>query len=168
MNKMSNPTITLIVAAAENNAIGINNQMPWHLPNDFKYFKKNTLAHSVLMGRKTYDAIGKALPDRRNIVITRNADFQAEEVDVANSIQEALLYCRDEHEIFIIGGANIYQQALPLANKVLLTRVHTTIKGDAFFPELSPEEWKLTAADPHQSDERHAFDYTFEVYHRQQ
>ena len=163
---MSNQTITLIVAASENNAIGINNQMPWHLPNDFKYFKRNTIAHSVLMGRKTFDAIGKALPDRRNIVITRNADFQGEDIDVANSIQEALLYCRDEREVFIIGGANIYQQALPLANKVLLTRVHTTIQGDAFFPELSPEEWDLVSSEAHQADDKHAFDYTFEVYNR--
>lgn len=163
---MSNPTITLIVAASENNAIGIDNQMPWHLPNDFKYFKKNTIEHSVLMGRKTFEAIGKALPDRRNIVITRNTDFQGEDIDVANSIQEALLYCRDEREVFIIGGANIYQQALPLANKVLLTRVHTTIKGDAFFPELPAEEWKLVSSDAHQADEKHEFAYTFEVYTR--
>lgn len=163
---MSNPTITLIVAASDNNAIGINNQMPWHLPNDFKYFKRNTMEHSVLMGRKTFDAIGKPLPDRRNIIITRNADFQGEDIDVANSIHEALLYCRDEREVFIIGGANIYQQALPLANKVLLTRVHTTIQGDAFFPELASEEWQLISADPHQADDKHAFDYTFEVYSR--
>lgn len=163
---MNNPTITLIVASAENNAIGINNQMPWHLPNDFKYFKRNTMAHSVLMGRKTFDAIGKPLPDRRNIVITRNANFQGEDIDVANSIQEALLYCRDEREVFIIGGANIYQQALPLANKVLLTRVHTHIEGDAFFPELPAEEWELVSADPHQADDRHVFNYTFEVYTR--
>lgn len=163
---MNNPTITLIVAAAENNAIGINNQMPWHLPNDFKYFKRNTMAHSVLMGRKTFDAIGKPLPDRRNIVITRNANFQGEDIDVANSIQEALLYCRDEREVFIIGGANIYQQALPLANKVLLTRVHTHIEGDAFFPELPAEEWKLVSSEPHQADDKHAFNYTFEVYTR--
>lgn len=163
---MSNPTITLIVAASENNAIGIDNQMPWHLPNDFKYFKRNTVEHSVLMGRKTFEAIGKALPDRRNIVITRNANFQGEDIDVANSIQEALLYCRDEREVFIIGGANIYQQALPLANKVLLARVHTTIKGDAFFPELPSEEWELVASDSHQADDKHAFAYTFEVYTR--
>lgn len=163
---MSNPTITLIVAASENNAIGINNQMPWHLPNDFKYFKRSTIEHSVLMGRKTFEAIGKALPDRRNIVITRNANFQGEDIDVANSIQEALLYCRDEREVFIIGGANIYLQALPLANKVLLTRVHTTIQADAFFPELSSEEWELISAEPHQADDKHAFNYTFEVYTR--
>ena len=163
---MSNPTITLIVAASENNAIGINNQMPWHLPNDFKYFKRNTIEHSVLMGRKTFESIGKALPDRRNIVITRNADFQGADIDVANSIQEALLYCRDEREVFIIGGANIYQQALPLANKVLLTRVHTTIQGDAFFPTLSSEDWEMISAEPHQADDKHAFNYTFEVYKR--
>lgn len=163
---MSDTKITLIVAAAENNAIGKNNQMPWHLPNDFKYFKKNTLEHSVIMGRKTFESIGKPLPERRNIILTRDMNFTHEEVDVANSINEVLNYCRDEREIFIIGGAEIYKQTLPLADKILLTRVHTTIDGDAYFPELLNHEWKLVSADKHEKDEKHAFDYTFEVYER--
>lgn len=163
---MSDLKITLIVAAAENNAIGKNNQMPWHLPNDFKYFKKNTLEHSVVMGRKTFESIGKPLPERRNIVMTRDLRYSNDEVDVANSIQEIITYCRDEREIFIIGGAEIYQQALPLANRILLTRVHTTIDGDAFFPELLDHQWKLVSAEKHEKDEKHAFDYTFEVYEK--
>lgn len=163
---MSENKITLIVAAAENNAIGKNNQMPWHLPNDFKYFKKNTLEHSVVMGRKTFESIGKPLPERRNIVLTRDLKYANQEVDVANSIQEVITYCRDEREIFIIGGAEVYKQALPLANKILLTRVHTTIDGDAYFPELLDHQWKLVSAEKHQKDEKHAFDYTFEVYER--
>jgi len=163
---MSENKITLIVAAAENNAIGKNNQMPWHLPNDFKYFKKNTLEHSVVMGRKTFESIGKPLPERRNIVLTRDLKYANQEVDVANSIQEVITYCRDEREIFIIGGAEVYKQALPLANKILLTRVHTTIDGDAYFPELLDHQWKLISAEKHQKDEKHAFDYTFEVYER--
>lgn len=138
--------ITLIVAAAENNAIGKDNQMLWHLPNDFKYFKKQTLNHSVVMGRKTFESIGKPLPERRNIVITRNPDWMADDVDVANSLDEVLTYCRDEREIFIIGGANIYKQALPLASKVLLTRVHTNIDGDAYFPTLEPKDWDLVGS----------------------
>lgn len=164
---MNNLTITLIVAATENNIIGKNNQMPWHLPNDFKYFKKVTLGHSVIMGRKTFDAIGKPLPERRNIVVTRNQDFNPPEVDTANSLNEALLYCRDEREIFIIGGANIYAQSLPFANRVLLTRVHTELDGDAKFPELAPQEWLLESEERHEADEKHAFAYTFQVYVRQ-
>jgi len=163
---MSDTKITLIVAAAENNAIGKGNRMPWHLPNDFKYFKEKTLNHSVVMGRKTFESIGKPLPERRNIVMTKNTNYLHEEVDVVNNIDELLLYCRDEREIFIIGGAEIYKQTLPLAHKVLLTRVHTTVDGDAFFPELPANEWKLISAEKHEKDDRHAFDYTFEVYER--
>ena len=163
---MSDTKITLIVAAAENNAIGKDNKMPWHLPNDFKYFKKNTLEHSVVMGRKTFESIGKPLPERRNIILTRDMNYTHEEVDVANSVQEVQNYCRDEREIFIIGGAEIYKQTLPLADKVLLTRVHTTINGDAYFPELLDHEWNLVSAEKHEKDEKHAFDYTFEVYKR--
>ncbi|TCV12271.1 dihydrofolate reductase [Sphingobacterium alimentarium] len=163
---MSDTKITLIVAAAENNAIGKDNKMPWHLPNDFKYFKKNTLEHSVVMGRKTFESIGKPLPERRNIILTRDMNYTHEEVDVANSVQEVQNYCRDEREIFIIGGAEIYKQTLPLADKVLLTRVHTTINGDAYFPELLDHEWNLVSAEKHEKDEKHAFDYTFEVYER--
>lgn len=163
---MSDTKITLIVAAAENNAIGKNNQMLWHLPNDFKYFKKNTLEHSVVMGRKTFESIGKPLPERRNIILTRDMNYIGEEVDIANSVQEVLNYCRDEREIFIIGGAEIYKQTLPLANKIHMTRVHTTIDGDAYFPELLDHKWKLVSAEKHEKDEKHAFDYTFEVYER--
>lgn len=163
---MSDTKITLIVAAAENNAIGKDNQMLWHLPNDFKYFKKNTLEHSVVMGRKTFVSIGKPLPERRNIILTRDMNYSHEEVDVANSVQEVLNYCRDEREIFILGGAEIYKQTLPLADKILLTRVHTTIDGDAYFPALLDHEWKLVSAEKHEKDEKHAFDYTFEVYER--
>ncbi len=163
---MSNLKITLIVAAAENNAIGKDNQMPWHLPNDFKYFKRNTIGHSIVMGRKTFDSIGKPLPERRNIVLTRDQNYANSEVDVANSIQDVLTYCRDEREIFIIGGANIYEQTRALANRVLMTRVHTTIDGDAFFPELPESEWQLISQDKHLKDEKHAFDYTFEIWER--
>ena len=163
---MTDTKITLIVAAAENNAIGKDNKMLWHLPNDFKYFKKNTLEHSVVMGRKTFESIGRPLPERRNIILTRDLRYASEEVDVANSINEVMNYCRDEREIFIIGGAEIYKQTLPLASKVLLTRVHTFIDGDAYFPELLDHEWRLVSAEKHEKDEKHAFDYTFEVYER--
>ncbi len=158
--------ITLIVAAAENNAIGKDNQMPWHLPNDFKYFKKTTLEHSVVMGRKTFESIGKPLPERRNIILTRDQNYTSPDADVANNVDDVLTYCRDEREVFVIGGANVYSQFLPLAQKVHLTRVHTVIDGDAFFPELPENEWKLISQEDHLRDERHAFDYSFEVWER--
>src|SRR5690606_9833868 len=161
-----NTKITLIVAAAENNAIGKDNQMPWNLPNDFKYFKKTTLEHSVVMGRKTFDSIGKPLPERRNIILTRDQNYTSPDVDVANSVDDVLTYCRDEREIFVIGGANVYKQFISLAQKVHLTRVYTVIDGDAFFPELSENEWQLTSSERHQKDEKHAFDYSFEVWER--
>lgn len=163
----NHPTVTLIVAAAENNAIGKGNQMPWHMPNDFKYFKEQTMGHSIVMGRKTFESIGKPLPGRRNIVVSRSAIHLHEEVDVANSLAEVLTYCRDEREIFIIGGAQIYQQSLALANRVLLTRVHTVIPdADAFFPELPEQDWELVQSDAHQKDDKHQYDYTFEEYKR--
>lgn len=164
---INTPTVTLIVAAAENNAIGKGNQMPWHLPNDFKFFKKETMDHSIVMGRKTFESIGKPLPGRRNIVVSRSATFIHEDVDVANSLHEVMTYCRDENEIFIIGGAQIYKQALPMAEKVLLTRVHTTIQdADAFFPELPAQDWELQSSEAHEKDEKHQFAYTFETYTR--
>lgn len=161
-----NTKITLIVAAAENNTIGKDNKMLWHLPNDFRYFKQNTIGHSIVMGRKTFESIGRPLPERRNIVLTRDLNYRNPDVDVANSLQEVITYCRDEREIFIIGGADIYKQALPLANRILLTRVHTVLDGDAYFPELSESEWNLIQQDPHQKDEKHVFDYTFEVWEK--
>src|SRR5690606_34915750 len=130
---MSYPKVTFIVAAAENNAIGIDNQMPWHLPNDFKYFKAKTMDHSIVMGRKTFESIGKALPGRRNIVISRQPQFRAEEVDVANSIDAVMNYCRDEKEIFIIGGAEIFKQSLHLADEVLFTMLHSVFPNSVYY-----------------------------------
>jgi len=163
---MSKLKITLIVAATENNVIGKGNKMPWHLPNDLKYFKKNTLEHSVVMGRKTFESLGKPLPDRRNIILTRDMTAKSDDVDISNSFQEVLNYCRDEREIFVIGGGEIFKQTLPFADKILLTRLHTTIDGDAYFPELPAHEWILESEDTHEKDEKHAFDYSFQVYVR--
>ncbi|KKX49093.1 MULTISPECIES: dihydrofolate reductase [Sphingobacterium] len=163
---MSKLKITLIVAATENNVIGKGNKMPWHLPNDLKYFKKNTLEHSVVMGRKTFESLGKPLPDRRNIILTRDMTAKSDDVDIANSFQEVLNYCRDEREIFVIGGGEIFKQTLPFADKILLTRLHTTIDGDAYFPELPTHDWILESEDKHEKDEKHAFDYSFQVYVR--
>ena len=137
--------ISIIAAVSDNNVIGKNNKLPWHLPEDLKRFKEVTSGHTVIMGRKTYESIGRPLPNRVNIVITRNKDFKPKGVKVVHSIEEALSLASEagETETFIIGGAEIYKQALPLANKIYLTRINKNYKGDAYFPELG-KEWKET------------------------
>lgn len=159
--------ISLIVAAAENNAIGKNNQLLWKLPNDFKFFKNSTWGMPVLMGRKTYESLGKALPGRFNIVITRQTDWKAEDAAVVNSLEAAVLKAEEFNakEIFIIGGAEIYKQAIDtVANKIYLTRVHTSIDGDAYFPEVDPEKWELVANEDFTKDAQHDFDYSFQTW----
>jgi dihydrofolate reductase len=160
--------INLIVAAAENNAIGKNNQLLWHLPNDLKFFKNTTWGMPVIMGRKTFESVNKALPGRMNIVITRQAGWQADAVISANSLADAINKAAAAHykEVFIIGGGEIYQQALPLAQQIFLTRVHTEIEGDTFFPELDATEWKLVSKDDFDADEKHAYPYSFETWSR--
>lgn len=154
--------LSLIVAAAQNGVIGRNNQLPWHLPQDLKYFKATTLGKPIVMGRKTFESIGKPLPGRTNIVITRQQDWSASGVVVANSVEHALALggeVRDENqqpakEIMVIGGAEIYRHALAIADRVYLTRVHADVEGDAYFPELPSDTWKKvseTSGDPEAS-----------------
>lgn len=158
-------TISLIVAAAENNAIGKDNQLPWHLPNDLKFFKNTTWGMPVIMGRKTFEAVNKPLPGRFNIVITRQADWKAEGVVVATDMQDALrkAAAANCNEAFIIGGGEIYRQAFPMADKVYLTRVHTEIDGDTFFPPFD-ERWALVFNRDLTADEKHAFAYSFQIW----
>ncbi len=161
--------ISAIVAAAENNAIGKGNEMLWKLPNDFRYFKNETWGLPIIMGRNTFKSLGKALPGRKNIVLTRNRDWTAEDVTVVHTIEQALDEAKKANtkEIFIIGGAEIYKQTLPLISKVLLTRVKATFpEADAFFPKLPADEWKLTASLPFKADEKNEYDYTFEKWER--
>ena len=160
--------ISAIVAAAKNNVIGLDNKIPWYLSADLKYFKKTTLNHHVLMGRKTFQSIGRPLPKRDNMVITRNAFFTATGIQVVNSIEEALHKAVDqgEHELFIIGGSEIYQQSMPYWDRVYLTRVDLEPEGDAFFPELPKGEWKLVSSEAHEPDEKNDCAYTFEIYDR--
>ncbi|MBP6456197.1 MAG: dihydrofolate reductase [Chitinophagaceae bacterium] len=163
-------TISIIVAVSENNVIGVNNDLPWRLSNDLKFFKQKTTGHSILMGRNTFDSIGKALPNRENIIITRNKNFEKENCIIKNSIKEAISYCREknEDEIFIIGGDTIYKQSLNLANKIYLTRVHTEIKnGTAFFPILEKGNWEKQDEVIHfKKDEKNEYDHSFETYFR--
>lgn len=164
-------SIAIIVAVSENQVIGINNDLPWRLPADLKHFKNLTTGHTVVMGRKTFDSIGKALPNRRNIVISRNTTTCPEGVECISRLdglptlanQQAL----DSQIVFIIGGDTIYRQTLHLADTVYLTRVHTHIQdGNAFFPELNPDEWELIESEFHSGDEKNDYDYTFEKYSR--
>ncbi len=159
--------LSLLVAVSLNHVIGIHNQLPWHLPADLKYFKKLTTGHTILMGRKTYDSIGKPLPNRENVVITHSKDFYADGAVVKNSIEDAIEYCKDKEEVFVIGGEIIFNQMMSLADTLYLTRVHTIIEnGDAFFQEPGSDEWELVASDFHEKDDKNKFDYTFETYKR--
>ncbi|WP_304612946.1 dihydrofolate reductase [Parapedobacter sp. ISTM3] len=163
---MDRPFISAIVAAAENNAIGKGNELLWHLPNDLRFFKQTTSGHTVVMGRKTYESVGKPLPNRRNIVITRQADYAINGAEVVHSLDEAIQRCTGDGEVFVVGGAEIYKAALPITNRIYLTRVHATLAGDAYFPELDEREWTIVSSQHHEPDERHAFAYTFLCYER--
>ena len=160
--------LSLLVAASENNVIGRDNQLPWHLPNDLKYFKNLTWGMPILMGRKTFDSIGKPLPGRKSIVITRNTDWQQEQVVVVHSIDGAIEKARqdDVKEVFVIGGAEIFHTSFEKASRIYLTRVHAEIEGDVFFPEIPVHDWKLISAKRCEADEKNAFAHTFQVWER--
>lgn len=158
--------LTLIAAVAENGAIGFQNKLLYWLPNDLKRFKALTTGHTIVMGRKTFESLPKgALPNRRNIVLTKNAHLIAENTETFASLEEALAACKADEEVYIIGGASVYKEALPYADRLCLTLVHDTpAEADAFFPQLNPEEWKVETEERHDTDERHAFAYTFIDY----
>ncbi len=158
--------LSLLVAASENNVIGKDNALPWHLPDDLKRFKALTRGKTVIMGRKTYESIGHPLPDRRNIVISRQLESAPEGTELAHSINDAVDLVKSEAEVFVIGGADIYAQLLPLGKKIYMTRVHATIEGDAFFPEINLKEWKEISNEEHSKDEKHAFSFSFIDYER--
>lgn len=153
--------IVFVVAYSENHVIGEGNQLPWHLPNDFKHFKDLTLNHTVLMGRKTYESIGRPLPNREMIVLTRNSDFNSDYAKVIHSLDELFPLQKD---LYVIGGGEIFKMMLPDADIIYATEVKTHIKGDAIFPELSPAEWHEVSRESHFKDEKHAFAYDFVEY----
>ena len=160
--------ISLLVAAAENNAIGKNNQLLWSLPNDMKFFKNTTWGMAVIMGRKTYESVDKPLPGRFNIVITRQADWKKEGVIVASDLQDALRKAAETncHEVFVIGGGEIYTWALDIADKILITRVHASFDADTFFPVIDENKWQLTASQDFAADEKHQYAYSFQTWQR--
>lgn len=157
----------MIAAAAENNALGKDNDLVWHLPDDFKRFKKLTTGHHIIMGRKTFESFPQPLPNRTHIVISRKKDYHPKGAVVVNSLEKALELAKEDTQAFIIGGGEIYKLALPKAEKIELTRVHGEFEADTFFPELNEENWKLTAKKHHPADEKHKFAFTYLTYERQ-
>ena len=157
--------ITLIAAAAENNALGKDNDLVWHLPDDFKRFKKLTSHHHIIMGRKTFESFPKPLPNRTHIVITRKSDYDAgEHIIVVNSIEEAIKTVVDDENPYIIGGGEIYKLGIKYATHIELTRVHGTFEADAFFPEIDADTWELLEESYHPKDEKHDYAFTYLTY----
>jgi dihydrofolate reductase len=157
--------IILIAAAAENNALGKENELIWHLPNDFKRFKALTSGHYIIMGRKTFESFPKPLPNRTHIIITRQKNYFLPEGCIAvNSLEKAIKITPKDEDVFIIGGGEIYKQSIEIADKIELTRVHANFKADTFFPEINTTIWKLVFEEFHPKDEKHQFDFTFQTY----
>lgn len=157
--------ISIISALAKNRVIGINNSLPWRLPEDLKYFKSLTLGHHILMGRKTYESIGKPLPGRTTVIITRSNYPAPEGVKIAHSLAEAIDVSRDDEEIFFVGGAELYAQALPLADRLYLTEIQMEVQGDAWFPDYDKSKWKETARERRHNEES-GLEYHFVTYDR--
>lgn len=159
--------IHLVVAKSDNNVIGHDNQLIWHLPNDLKHFKEITTGHPIIMGRKTFESIGRALPNRTNIIITRNKNYSIENTKVAHSLNEAIEIAKKiDEDIFIIGGGKIYEQALDLVDILEVTEVHGNFEGDTYFPEIDLNVWKEISRIKHHKDEKNKFDYSFVRYER--
>ncbi len=158
------PRVSLIVAMAKNRVIGINNTLPWHLPADLKHFKALTMGHHIVMGRKTYESIGKPLPGRTSVVVTRNVNYSPPGVIVVSSLEAAISACSNDEEIFVIGGAELYRQAIKFADRIYLTEIDADISGDAHFTELDRNLWQQTERMSHTPDENNKYSYHFVVY----
>ena len=159
--------ISLICAASQNGVIGIDNRLPWRLPADMKRFRRLTMGHHILMGRKTYESIGKPLSGRTNIIITRQPDYRVENCQVASSLEAAIALCQNEDEIFIGGGADIYQQALEVANRIYLTIIHADFEGDTFLFDIDKTVWHETSREDFEPDEKNSFHYSFLTLEKQ-
>ena len=159
--------LSLIVAVSENNVIGREGGLPWHLSADLKRFKKLTMGHPILMGRKTFESLGRVLPGRTSIVISRQRNLELPaDVVLAGSLDEALKFCRMELKAFIIGGAELYAAAIEHVDCIELTRVHASVDGDTFFPEIDWNQWECIADEPHEADEKNPFSYNFQTFVR--
>ena len=158
--------IIMIAAVAENNALGKDNDLLWHLPNDFKRFKEITSGHHIIMGRKTFESFPKPLPNRTHVIISRQKDFVKEGCIVVQDIENALAVCPKNEDVFIIGGGEIYKQFISFADQLDITRVHNSFDADVYFPEIDLEIWQLSSETFHQKDEKHLFDYSFQTFVR--
>lgn len=160
--------ISQIAAASTNNVIGLQNRLPWNMPKDMAYFKNTTWGHFIITGRKNYEAEGRALPGRKNIILTRNKNFTAADATVVHDLETAIAIAidGDEEELFIVGGEEIYRLALPFTHRIYLTRIHAIIEGDTFYPEIDPEIWKEVSRVEHKKDTLNPYDYDFLVFER--
>lgn len=160
--------LSLIAAIGKNNEIGKRNELLWHMPEDMKYFRRVTSGHTVIMGQKTFEALGKPLPNRKNIVLTKEKDFKAEGVEISNSLEKTVASLKNsDEEVFIIGGGQIYKQAMDMADKLYITHVDMEDKdADTFFPEIIPIVWNEVVHTEHKKDDKNPYDYTFSVYER--
>lgn len=163
---MKNSEIAIIVAMASNRTIGINNTLPWRIPADLQHFKKLTMGHHMIMGRKTFESIGRPLPGRTTIVVSRDRNLKIEGCVVAHSLQEAVAASASDPQSFVVGGADIYGQALGLANTLYVTEIQKAVNGDAYFPELSRDQWQEVSREIHRQDEPEQLEYHFVEYRR--
>ena len=158
--------LSFVIAFGENRGIGFGNKLPWNLPDDLKRFKEITRGHTVIMGRKTYDSIGRLLPERKNIIITRDKNYKVPGAVIVHSIEEAKKKCENEKECFVIGGGEIAKLAISHANRMYLTHVEANVPADSFFPEFNPDEWEVISEEFHPKDEQHLYNFTFKKYER--
>lgn len=166
MTAPQKPRLSMIVAMAKNRVIGADGRIPWHLPGELQLFKRVTMGHHIIMGRKTFDSIGRLLPGRTTVIVTRQKDYAVAGAKVAHSLDQAISQCAGDDEIFVIGGGELYRAALPLADRVYLTVVDAEPAGDTQMPALETAQWRLISAEQFSRDERHAHDYRFEVHDR--
>lgn len=151
--------LSSIVAIANNRVIGVDNTLPWHLPEDLKRFRALTMGHHIIMGRKTYDSLGRLLPGRTTVIVTRNPNYKVEGALVANSLEAAIALCKGDDEAFLIGGAELYQDGLKLSNRLYITQIDLSVTGDAYFPEYSLNEWQEISREAHVSEQGLSFNY---------
>jgi dihydrofolate reductase len=156
--------LSIIVAMSSNRVIGVNNTLPWHISEDLKHFKSLTTGHTIIMGRKTYESIGRPLPNRRNIVISRNIEASYEGAEVVHSIEDAFSICKNDNEVFVIGGSNIYEQALSLVDYIYITEIKKSFSGDAFFPEINKQMWIESSRENHITND--GLEFSFVKYQK--
>lgn len=158
--------LAIIVATDEQRLIGKNNDLPWQLSADLQYFRRVTMGKPIIMGRNTHESIGRALPGRKNIIVTKNTAYQAKACTVVHSIEDALIACEQVEEVMVMGGASLYEQFLPKADKLYLTQVHASLEGDTWFPQWQKNEWKELSRQDHNADDKNNYNYSFIVYEK--